>query len=60
VTVLEQELQQIQDGFFAVLALSSLAVAIAMTGLLLALVNPSCCSCRWSRFPRSSPAGGPS
>jgi ATP-binding cassette subfamily B protein len=40
VTVLEQELQQIQNGFFAVLSLSSLAVAIAMTGLLLALVNP--------------------
>jgi ATP-binding cassette, subfamily B, bacterial len=40
VAVLEQELQQIQNGFYAVLALSSLAVAIAMTGVLLALVNP--------------------
>ena len=39
-SVLETELQQIQDGFYAVLALSSLAVAIALTGLLLALVNP--------------------
>jgi len=38
--VLEQEIQQIQDGFYAVLALSSLAVAIGLTGLLLALVNP--------------------
>jgi ATP-binding cassette subfamily B protein len=38
--VLELELQQIQNGFFAVLALSSLAVAIVMTGVLLALVNP--------------------
>ena len=41
VAVLEQELQQIQNGFFAVLALSSLAVAIGITGLLLALVNPA-------------------
>ncbi|MGA3058287.1 MAG: ABC transporter ATP-binding protein [Candidatus Limnocylindrales bacterium] len=40
VTVLERELEQIQDGFYALLALSSLAVAIAMTGVLLALVNP--------------------
>ena len=40
VVVLVQELQQIQNGFFAVLSLSSLAVAIALTGLLLALVNP--------------------
>ena len=40
VAVLEQELGQIQDGFYAVLSLSSLAVAIAMTGALLALVNP--------------------
>ncbi len=39
-SVLETELQQIQDGFYAVLALSSLAVAIALTGILLALVNP--------------------
>ena len=40
VAVLEQELQQIQDGFFAVLSLSSLAVAIGMTAVLLAMVNP--------------------
>ena len=40
VAVLETELQQIQNGFFAVLSLSSLAVAIGITGLLLALVNP--------------------
>ena len=40
VTVLERELQQIQDGFYAVLALSSLAVAIVITGVLLAMVNP--------------------
>ncbi len=39
-SVLDTELQQIQNGFYAVLALSSLAVAIAMTGILLALVNP--------------------
>jgi ATP-binding cassette subfamily B protein len=39
-TVLEQEIQHIQDGFYAVLALSSLAVAIGLTGLLLAMVNP--------------------
>jgi ATP-binding cassette subfamily B protein len=38
--VLEQEIQQIQAGFYAVLALSSLAVAIGLTGILLALVNP--------------------
>jgi ATP-binding cassette subfamily B protein len=38
--VLEQEIQQIQSGFYAVLALSSLAVAIGLTGILLALVNP--------------------
>ncbi len=38
--VLEQELQQIQNGFYAVLALSSLGVAIGLTGLLLAIVNP--------------------
>jgi ATP-binding cassette subfamily B protein len=38
--VLEQELNQIQNGFYAVLALSSLGVAIAMTGVLLAMVNP--------------------
>jgi ATP-binding cassette subfamily B protein len=40
VAVLELELQQIQNGFFAVLALSSLAVAIGITGVLLAQVNP--------------------
>jgi ATP-binding cassette subfamily B protein len=40
VAVLGQELQQIQDGFRAVLYLSSLAVAIALTGALLAMVNP--------------------
>jgi ATP-binding cassette subfamily B protein len=40
VAVLEQELGQIQDGFYAVLMLSSLAVAIVMTGVLLALMNP--------------------
>jgi ATP-binding cassette subfamily B protein len=40
VAVLEQELGQIQDGFYAVLSLSSLAVAITMTGVLLAMVNP--------------------
>ncbi len=40
VAVLEEELQQIQNGFFAVLSLSSLAVAIVLTGVLLALVNP--------------------
>ena len=38
--VLEQEIQQLQSGFYAVLALSSLAVAIGLTGILLALVNP--------------------
>ena len=38
--VLQQELRQIQDGFYAVLALLSLAVAIVITGVLLALVNP--------------------
>ncbi|MGD0247871.1 MAG: ABC transporter ATP-binding protein [Candidatus Limnocylindrales bacterium] len=40
IAVLEQELQQIQNGLFAVLSLSSLAVAIGLTGMLLALVNP--------------------
>jgi ATP-binding cassette subfamily B protein len=38
--VLDLELGQIQNGFYAVLALSSLAVAIAITGVLLAMVNP--------------------
>ena len=40
VTVLQRELGQIQNGFYAVLALSSLAVAIVITGVLLATVNP--------------------
>jgi ATP-binding cassette subfamily B protein len=40
VQVLSQELQQLQNGFYAVLALSSLAIAIVMTGVLLALLNP--------------------
>jgi ATP-binding cassette, subfamily B, bacterial len=40
VAVLENELQQIQNGFRAVLALAGLAAAIAITGVLLALVNP--------------------
>jgi ATP-binding cassette subfamily B protein len=40
VAVLERELQQIQDGFYAVLALASLGVAILITGVLLAMVNP--------------------
>jgi ATP-binding cassette subfamily B protein len=38
--VLEQEIQQIQNGFYAVLYQSSLTVAIGLTGILLALVNP--------------------
>jgi ATP-binding cassette subfamily B protein len=38
--VLEQEIQQIQNGFYGVLYLSSLTVAIGLTGILLALVNP--------------------
>jgi ATP-binding cassette subfamily B protein len=38
--VLEQEVQQIQSGFYAILSLSGLAVAIVLTGLLLATVNP--------------------
>jgi ATP-binding cassette subfamily B protein len=41
IAILEQELQQIQNGFFAVLSLSSLAIAIALTGVLLALANPA-------------------
>jgi ATP-binding cassette subfamily B protein len=40
IAVLEQEVFQIQNGFYAVLSLSSLAVAMALTGLLLAFVNP--------------------
>ena len=39
-SLLEVELQEIQNGFYAVLALSSLGVAMIMTGVLLALVNP--------------------
>ena len=39
-TILRQEIQQIQAGFFAVLAQTSLAVAIALTGVLLATVDP--------------------
>jgi ATP-binding cassette subfamily B protein len=38
--VLEQEIQGIQEGFRAVLFLSGLGVAICLTGVLLALVNP--------------------
>jgi ATP-binding cassette subfamily B protein len=38
--VLEQEVQGIQEGFRAVLFLSGLGVAICLTGVLLALVNP--------------------
>ncbi len=40
IAVLEQELHQIQNGFYAVLSLSSLAVAMALTGAMLAVVNP--------------------
>jgi ATP-binding cassette subfamily B protein len=39
-TVLQQEVQQIQNGIYAALTLSGLAVAISLTGLLLAMVNP--------------------
>lgn len=38
--VLEQEVQQIQNGIYAALTLSGLVVAISLTGLLLAMVNP--------------------
>jgi ATP-binding cassette subfamily B protein len=38
--VLQRELQQLQNGLYAVLALASLAIAIGFTGVLLALVNP--------------------
>jgi ATP-binding cassette subfamily B protein len=39
-TVLQQEIQQIQNGIYAALTLSGLVVAISLTGLLLAMVNP--------------------
>jgi ATP-binding cassette subfamily B protein len=39
-TVLQQEVQQIQNGIYAALTLSGLVVAISLTGLLLAMVNP--------------------
>jgi ATP-binding cassette subfamily B protein len=38
--VLQQELSQIQNAIFTVLALASLAVAIVITGVLLAVTNP--------------------
>ena len=38
--VLQREFQQLQNGLYAVLALASLAVAMAITGALLALANP--------------------
>ena len=38
--VLQQELAQIQNAIFTVLALASLGVAIVITGVLLALANP--------------------
>jgi ATP-binding cassette, subfamily B, bacterial len=38
--VLQEEIQQLQSGFYAVLSLSGLAVAIGLTGLLLATANP--------------------
>jgi ATP-binding cassette subfamily B protein len=38
--VLQRELQQLQNGLYAVLALASLAIAIVFTGVLLALLNP--------------------
>ena len=49
--VLEQEIQQIQNGFYAVLSLSGLAVAIGLTGLLLAMVNPILLLLPWWRVP---------
>jgi ATP-binding cassette subfamily B protein len=39
-TVLQQELRQMQNGMAAVLHLLSLVVAMGLTGILLALVNP--------------------
>jgi ATP-binding cassette subfamily B protein len=38
--VLEREIQQIRNGFYAVLSLISLALGIALTGAMLAMVNP--------------------
>jgi ATP-binding cassette subfamily B protein len=38
--VLQQELSQIQNAIFTVLALASLGIAIVITGILLALANP--------------------
>jgi ATP-binding cassette subfamily B protein len=40
VTLLEQEIQQIRNGFYAVLSLLGLVVGFGLTGLLLAMVNP--------------------
>ncbi len=40
ITVLQRELQQLQNGLFAVLSLGTLAVSILITGVLLAVVNP--------------------
>ena len=38
--VLQREFQQLQNGLYAILALASLAVAVVITGALLALANP--------------------
>ena len=40
VVVLEREIQQIRNGFYAVLSLISLALGIALTGVMLAMVHP--------------------
>jgi ATP-binding cassette, subfamily B, bacterial len=40
ITLLEQEIQQIRNGFYAVLSLLGLVAGITLTGLLLAMVNP--------------------
>jgi ATP-binding cassette, subfamily B, bacterial len=40
ITLLEQEIQQIRNGFYAVMSLLGLAVGITLTGALLAMVNP--------------------
>jgi ATP-binding cassette subfamily B protein len=40
VTLLEQEIQQIRNGFYAVLSLLGLVAGIVLTGLLLAMLNP--------------------
>jgi ATP-binding cassette, subfamily B, bacterial len=40
-TLLENEIQQIRNGFYAVLALLTLIAGIGLTGLLLAMVNPA-------------------